>query len=49
MYNEIREKLIELGYDEWIAGMTAEKISDIGAETILSILQEILSEDTEDY
>lgn len=43
MYYEIRQALLDRGYDEWMAGMTAEKISDVGAETILEILQELLN------
>ncbi len=42
MYEKIRKALIERGWDEWMAGMTAEKIDDIGAETIREILNELL-------
>ena len=42
MYKKIRQALIDRGWDEWMAGMTAQKIDDIGAETIRDILNEIL-------
>lgn len=43
MYEEIRQALLDRGYDEWMAEMTAEKIDDAGAETILEILQDLLN------
>ncbi len=42
MYEEIKQALIDKGWDEWTAGMTAEKIDDIGAEEIKDILNELL-------
>jgi hypothetical protein len=43
MYEEIRQALIDRGCDEWTAGMTAEKIDDVGAEEVRDILNELLS------
>ncbi len=43
MYGKIRQALIDRGWDEWTAGMAAEKIDDVGAEEIRDILNELLS------
>jgi hypothetical protein len=41
MYEAIKDKLIENGWDEWTAGMTADKIANVGAEEIRDILIEL--------
>ena len=44
MYEKIKNKLIENGWDEWTAGMVAEKIVDVGVIEMRDILNEILEQ-----
>jgi hypothetical protein len=46
MYDKIKQALLDRGYSDWLAGMTAEKIDDCGAEVIKEVLDGIFEEAT---